>query len=121
LVKVYFSDISGTPLLTPEFELTTNITSAQNVSVTFQFKSIAYPDPTFEWCKFTGSSCKTLNNDKKFEITTYGRLNSSLTIRGITQDDYGRYKLKIYNTVGFLEQFYFLKAHGKYQKCYIEI
>jgi hypothetical protein len=29
--------------------------------------------------------------------------------------------LKIYNTVGFLEQFYFLKAHGKYQKCYIEI
>ncbi|XP_060596039.1 uncharacterized protein LOC132750111 [Ruditapes philippinarum] len=104
----------GTPLLSQEFELKTNITSAQNVSVTFQFKSIAYPEPRFEWFKLTDSSWETLNtgNDKKFEITTQG-LNSSLTIRDITEDNYGRYKLKINNTVGSLEQIYFLKANGK--------
>jgi hypothetical protein len=89
------------------------------VSVTFQFKSIAYPGPMFEWCHYIDSYCKALNNDKKFEITTHG-LNSSLTIRDIAEDDYGRYKLKINNTVGFLEQFYFLKANGKYKKCCIK-
>jgi hypothetical protein len=117
LVNFYFSNISGTPLLSPEFDLKSNITSAQNVSATFQFKYIAYPDPTFEWCRFTGSSCKTLNSDKKFEITKHG-LKSSLTIRDISEDDYGCYKLKINNTVGSLEQFYFLNANGKYEKCY---
>jgi hypothetical protein len=113
----FFSDITGTPLLSPDIDLKTNITSAQNVSVTFQFKSTAYPEPTFEWCKYVDSYCKTLNSDKKFEISTHG-LNSSLSIRDITEDDYGRYKLKINNTVGSLEQIYLLKANGKYEKCY---
>ncbi|XP_060606323.1 muscle M-line assembly protein unc-89-like [Ruditapes philippinarum] len=101
-----------TPLLSPEFYLKTNITSAKNVTVTFQFKSIAYPEPTFKWFKLTDSSWETLDNNKKFETTTHG-LNSSLTIRDITEDDCGWYKLKINNTVGSLEQFYFLKAHEK--------
>jgi hypothetical protein len=106
-----FSDISGTPILIPDFDLKTTITSAEHVAVTFKFKAFAYPMPVFKWFKLCDFSSKILINDKKYEIKTLG-LYSSLTISDIAKDDYGSYKLMINNTVGQLVQYYLLKANG---------
>ncbi|XP_060585153.1 peroxidasin homolog [Ruditapes philippinarum] len=105
------------PLLSPEFDLKTNITSAENVTVTFAFKAIAYPAPEFLWYKFDNSSWKTISSDVKYEIRTRGHY-SSLTISVITEEDYGQYKLRIHNAVGFLEQLYFLNANATQQTTY---
>jgi hypothetical protein len=110
-----FYDISGTPLLSPELDIITNITSAPNMNATFEFKAIAYPKPTFKWFKHNGSSWNILIGCKKCK-TKQNELQSSLTIIDINENDYGCYKLKIQNEVGYLEQLYFLQANGKCEK-----
>ncbi|XP_060607690.1 hemicentin-1-like [Ruditapes philippinarum] len=99
-----------TPLLSPDFDLRANITSTQNMTVTFSFKTIAFPTPDFQWFKFSGSSWYTLTNNRRFHIKRNG-LYSILTISKIAADDFGIYKLRIDNKVGVLEQLYFLKAN----------
>jgi hypothetical protein len=108
------SYIVGTPLLSPEFDLKANITSTQKMAVTFAFQTIAFPAPDYQWFKFSDSSCYKLMNSTRFQIKRNG-LYSSLTISEIAADDFGSYKLRIDNKVGVLEQFYFLKANGKYK------
>ncbi|XP_060559917.1 nephrin-like [Ruditapes philippinarum] len=100
------------PLLLPEFDLEPNITSAQNATVTFEFKALAHPTPEFQWFKLSGSTWKTMLTDNKSKIKTLEHY-SSLSLSNITEDDYGRYRLRIQNEIGFLEQLYFLNAYGK--------
>ncbi|XP_060606560.1 neural cell adhesion molecule 1-like [Ruditapes philippinarum] len=107
----FVCSVDSTPLLIPDFDLKTTISSAEHVAVTFKFKAFAYPMPVFKWFKLCVFSSKILINDKKYEIKTLG-LYSSLTISDIAKDDYGSYKLMINNTVGQLVQYYLLKANA---------
>ena len=48
----------------------------------------------------------------KFTINTVDNY-SNLTVRNITEKDYGIYKLRIQNVVGYIEQYFFLNPKGK--------
>ena len=104
--------MTGTPLLSPGFDLNTNISSALNATVTFQFKAIAYPKPEFQWLKMNGASWNHLQDGNKFTINTNDNY-LNLTVKKITEKDYGIYKLRLQNVVGYTEQCYFLNSKGK--------
>ena len=104
--------MTGTPLLSPGFDLKTSVSSALNVTVTFPFRAIAHPKPEFQWFKMNDSSWNHLQDGNKFTINTIENY-TNLTVRNITETDYGIYKLRIQNVVGSIEQCYFLNSKGK--------
>ncbi|XP_060558738.1 protein turtle-like [Ruditapes philippinarum] len=88
-----------------------NVTSALRVKSLFSFKGLAYPTPTFTWLRKQGTTWKELSNNTLVSISTTG-VNTSLTIKNVSQSDYGEYQLKIENEIDMFIQNYTLIPEG---------
>lgn len=101
-----------TPLETP---FKRNLTSALHVSATFTFIGLAYPEPGvggYQWNRKTVSDWENVTDGDRFHISSYG-VFSNLTVKNVTKEDFGFYKLTVENEMGHLEQLYTLTANGK--------
>ena len=84
------------------------VTSALHESVTLKFLGLAYPLPSFTWEKEEKSDWKRLSNSSKLLISISG-VDTYLTIRNVSLEDYGKYQLKIKNDIDeFIQPFYLI-------------
>ncbi|XP_060605523.1 synaptogenesis protein syg-2-like, partial [Ruditapes philippinarum] len=89
------------------------IAAAQFTNKTLNFVAYEYLDEEkkteFMWLH---KNISIERNDEKFEIISIG-LNSSLSVRNITQMDFGEYSVKVSNTIGEYIHHYMLQAEDK--------
>lgn len=79
--------------------------------ITFSVHIIAYPEPSlsgFVWMKLTNANWSILDNTLQTEISTRG-LQSNLTIKSVTEEDYGTYRLIVENRLGAYSQTFILE------------
>ncbi|XP_060587107.1 nephrin-like [Ruditapes philippinarum] len=94
--------------LTPVKE---NVTSALRVQSSFIFSGLAYPTPTFTWFSKQGTTWKELSSNSHVSISITG-VDTNLTIKNVSQSDYGEYQLKIENEIDIFIQHYTLIPEG---------
>ncbi|XP_060599212.1 nephrin-like [Ruditapes philippinarum] len=89
------------------------IAAAQYTNKTLNFVAYEYLDEEnkteFMWFH---KNVAIERNDEKIEIFTIG-LNSSLSVRNITQIDFGEYSVKVSNTLGEYVHHFMLQAEDK--------
>ncbi|XP_060565354.1 nephrin-like [Ruditapes philippinarum] len=89
------------------------IAAAQYTNKTMNFVAYEYLDEEnkteFMWFH---KNIAIERSDEKFEIFTIG-LNSSLSVRNITQIDFGEYSVKVSNTIGEYTHHFMLQAEDK--------
>ncbi|XP_060559011.1 synaptogenesis protein syg-2-like [Ruditapes philippinarum] len=89
------------------------IAAAQYTNKTLNFVAYEYLDEEnktkFMWLH---KNISIDRNDEKFEIISIG-LNSSLSVKNITQMDFGEYSVKVSNTIGEYIHHYMLQAEEK--------
>lgn len=82
--------------------------------VTFSIEIMAYPEPNrsnIVWTKHTNDMWVHINNSTHSIISMKG-LQMNLTIRSVTDDDYGSYSLTVMNELGIYAHNFSLE-HGK--------
>ncbi|XP_060565353.1 nephrin-like [Ruditapes philippinarum] len=105
--------VKCSPRPTLESIFPNKIAAAQYTNKTLNFVAYEYLDEEnkteFMWLH---KNISIDRNDKKFEITSIG-LNSSLSVKNITQREFGEYSVKVSNTIGEYIHHFMLQAEDK--------
>lgn len=112
LYIIFHYSILGSPRLAADAE--SPVFAQENNSAVLSLTFLAYPIPTkYDWHRNNSNSWEKLRNSSSIRMTQ-ASLQFNLTFTSVKPEDYGEYKLTVYDTDNVPFNFtVVLKANGK--------
>ncbi|XP_052217663.1 neural cell adhesion molecule 1-like isoform X3 [Dreissena polymorpha] len=108
--------IKCAPRPSPFYPPVTNISRTLNGSAVLTFTIKAYPKPdisAYSWYRLNDSTWASITDVNSVQSVSADGLQTNLSIPRLQTEDFGRYRVTVFNELGNATQEYELRAHDK--------